>query len=82
MKILKNEVNFVIHLAANVRFDQSLKKAASSVKSTVDLLELSKDMVDLKVAHFLGIILKNVTFEFQVFRSCIDSLFQLYKFSH
>ncbi|XP_063904751.1 fatty acyl-CoA reductase wat-like [Zophobas morio] len=48
LKILKNEVNFVIHLAANVRFDQSLKKAASSVKSTVDLLELSKDMVDLK----------------------------------
>ncbi|XP_063904745.1 fatty acyl-CoA reductase wat-like [Zophobas morio] len=48
LKILKNEVNFVIHLAANVRFDQSLKKAANNVKSTADLLELSKDIVNLK----------------------------------
>ena len=52
LKILKNEVNFVIHLAANVRFDQSLKKAANNVKSTADLLELSKDIVNLKVACF------------------------------
>ncbi|XP_063904220.1 fatty acyl-CoA reductase wat-like [Zophobas morio] len=48
LKILKNEVNFVIHLAANVRFDQSLKKASNNVKSTADLLELSKDIVNLK----------------------------------
>ncbi|XP_063904221.1 fatty acyl-CoA reductase wat-like [Zophobas morio] len=48
LKILKNEVNFVIHLAANVRFDQSLKKAISNVKSTADLLELSKGIVNLK----------------------------------
>ena len=49
---MKNEVNFVIHLAANVRFDQSLKKAISNVKSTADLLELSKGIVNLKVACF------------------------------
>ncbi|KAJ3646752.1 hypothetical protein Zmor_024325 [Zophobas morio] len=48
LKILKNEVNFVIHLAANVRFDQSLKKAANNVKCVADLLELGKDIVNLK----------------------------------
>ncbi|XP_063904744.1 fatty acyl-CoA reductase wat-like [Zophobas morio] len=52
LKMLKNEVNFVIHLAANVRFDQSLKKAANNVKCTADLLELSKGIANLKVACF------------------------------
>ncbi|KAJ3646754.1 hypothetical protein Zmor_024327 [Zophobas morio] len=48
VSLVEGDFNFVIHLAANVRFDQSLKKAASNVKSTADLLELSKGIVNLK----------------------------------
>lgn len=49
LAVLQNEVSCVIHAAANVKFDQSLKEAAFNVRATRDLLELAKNMPNLKV---------------------------------
>ena len=41
----------MIHAAANVKFDQSLKEATYNVRATRDLLELAKRMKKLKVRN-------------------------------
>ncbi|EFA08470.2 fatty acyl-CoA reductase wat [Tribolium castaneum] len=48
LDLLREEVTCVIHAAANVKFDQSLKEAAFNVRATRDLLELAKQMPNLK----------------------------------
>ncbi|XP_971355.2 uncharacterized protein LOC659998 [Tribolium castaneum] len=48
LDLLREEVTCVIHAAANVKFDQSLKEAAFNVRGTRDLLELAKQMPNLK----------------------------------
>ena len=47
--ILLKETTCVIHAAANVKFDQTLKEATSYVRATKDLLEFAKRMLNLKV---------------------------------
>ncbi|XP_064214255.1 putative fatty acyl-CoA reductase CG5065 [Tribolium castaneum] len=48
LDLLREEVTCVIHAAANVKFDQSLKEAAFNVRATRDLLELAKQILNLK----------------------------------
>ncbi|KAJ3618772.1 hypothetical protein MTP99_005584 [Tenebrio molitor] len=48
-ELLKNETTCVIHAAANVKFDQTLKEASHNVRATRDVLELAKEMQNLKV---------------------------------
>ncbi|XP_063930462.1 fatty acyl-CoA reductase wat-like [Zophobas morio] len=52
--ILLKETTCVIHAAANVKFDQSLKEATYNVRATRDLLELAKRMKKLKVFVFVS----------------------------
>ena len=48
--ILKQNVNFVFHVAATVRFDEKLHIASAvNVLATKNLMELSKEMYNLKV---------------------------------
>ncbi|CAH1381643.1 unnamed protein product [Tenebrio molitor] len=48
-ELLKKETTCVIHAAANVKFDQTLKEASHNVRATRDVLELAKQMPNLKV---------------------------------
>ncbi|KAH0808138.1 hypothetical protein GEV33_014652 [Tenebrio molitor] len=48
-ELLKKETTCVIHAAANVKFDQTLKEASHNVRATRDVLELAKHMPNLKV---------------------------------
>ncbi|KAJ3618778.1 hypothetical protein MTP99_005590 [Tenebrio molitor] len=48
-ELLKKETTCVIHAAANVKFDQTLKAASHNVRATRDVLELAKHMPNLKV---------------------------------
>jgi fatty acyl-CoA reductase len=50
VKLLKKETTCVIHAAANVKFDQTLKEASHNVRATRDVLELAKEMQNLKVS--------------------------------
>ncbi len=53
LTILQNEVNVVFHVAATVRFDSPLREAVNiNVRSTQDLLDIAKNMRELKVYHF------------------------------
>ncbi|XP_067618349.1 fatty acyl-CoA reductase wat-like [Eurosta solidaginis] len=48
-KLLINEVNVVIHLAATVRFNETLYKATCiNVRATLDLIKLAKEMKHLE----------------------------------
>lgn len=50
---LQNEVEFVIHSAATVKFNEPLKSALSiNTKGTYSALELAKEMKKLKVSYF------------------------------
>jgi fatty acyl-CoA reductase len=49
-ELLKKETTCVIHAAANVKFDQTLKEASHNVRATRDVLELAKQMPNLKVS--------------------------------
>jgi hypothetical protein len=49
-ELLKKETTCVIHAAANVKFDQTLKEASHNVRATRDVLELAKHMPNLKVS--------------------------------
>ncbi|XP_068901505.1 fatty acyl-CoA reductase wat-like [Tenebrio molitor] len=48
-ELLKKETTCVIHAAANVKFDQTLKEASHNVRAPRDVLELAKHMPNLKV---------------------------------
>jgi hypothetical protein len=50
VELLKKETTCVIHAAANVKFDQTLKAASHNVRATRDVLELAKQMQNLKVS--------------------------------
>lgn len=50
IKTLQNEIDIVIHCAATVRFDETLKKATHiNVRCVMDLLDIAKKMKRLKV---------------------------------
>jgi fatty acyl-CoA reductase len=50
--VLKKEVTVVIHAAANVKFDLDLRIAATSnLRAVRDILDLSKQMSQLKVTY-------------------------------
>ncbi|XP_063924651.1 fatty acyl-CoA reductase wat-like [Zophobas morio] len=57
--ILLKETTCVIHAAANVKFDQTLKEATSYVRATKDLLEFAKRMLNLKVFVFVSTAFSN-----------------------
>lgn len=47
---LEKEVNVIFHVAATVRFDESLREAVNiNVRSTSDLLDIAKKMTALQV---------------------------------
>ncbi|XP_023014773.2 putative fatty acyl-CoA reductase CG5065 [Leptinotarsa decemlineata] len=49
-EVIKNEVEFIFHCAATVRFDEPLKKAVIlNVRGTKLMLELAKECIKLKV---------------------------------
>ena len=49
-QLLQERVSVVFHVAASVRFDDSIKKAVlTNVLSTRDMVELAKGMPQLKV---------------------------------
>lgn len=49
-KMLINDVNIVLHLAATVRFDEKMRKAAYiNIRAVKDLLMMAKEMQHLKV---------------------------------
>lgn len=49
-EILKKEVTIVVHAAANVKFDQTLRIATyANVRATKDLIELAQEIPQLKV---------------------------------
>ena len=52
-RLLQDNVSFVIHCAATVRFDEPIKKAALlNVRGTREVVELARSFKDLKVhAH-------------------------------
>ncbi|EFA07221.2 fatty acyl-CoA reductase wat [Tribolium castaneum] len=54
VRVLKAETTCVIHAAASVRFDQSLKEASYNVRATRDILELAKQMANLKCFIFVS----------------------------
>lgn len=55
MQILKENVAIVFHVAASVRFDDSLTKAVKvNVKSTYELLEMAKNFEKLEVSDCIG----------------------------
>lgn len=50
-QILINEVNFVFHMAATIRFDETLKKAVLlNTRGTKLVIELAKQMKNLMVS--------------------------------
>lgn len=50
LTVIKEEVNCVFHVAASVRFDEKLRKAAYlNVRSTRDLLRIAKQIKHLQV---------------------------------
>jgi alcohol-forming fatty acyl-CoA reductase len=53
---LINNVQIVLHAAADVRFDQTLKKAIEvNVRGTRDLLRLTKNIKNIEVCVDLGL---------------------------
>lgn len=51
--VLQKEVNIVFHVAATVNFNEKLKRAiAINVSGTQEILQLSKEMSNLKVSRF------------------------------
>ncbi|KAJ3619069.1 hypothetical protein MTP99_005856 [Tenebrio molitor] len=59
VKLLKKETTCVIHAAANVKFDQTLKEASHNVRATRDVLELAKEMQNLKVFVYVSTAFSN-----------------------
>lgn len=48
--VLLEQVSIIIHAAANVKFDQSLKESGCiTTKATMDLMQLALKMPQLKV---------------------------------
>ncbi|XP_044263414.1 fatty acyl-CoA reductase wat-like [Tribolium madens] len=58
-RVLKEETTCVIHAAASVRFDQTLKEASYNVRATRDILELAKEMANLKCFIFVSTAFSN-----------------------
>ncbi|KAJ3618770.1 hypothetical protein MTP99_005583 [Tenebrio molitor] len=58
-ELLKKETTCVIHAAANVKFDQTLKEALHNVRATRDVLELAKEMQNLKVFVHVSTVFSN-----------------------
>ena len=58
--LLKQNVNFIFHIAATVRFDQHIKTAFTiNVQGTQEMLNLAKECTNLKVSYkFVLMILK------------------------
>lgn len=51
-QMLLEEVNVIFHMAATVRFDESLRKATViNVRATKDVLQLAKQILNFKVRN-------------------------------
>ncbi|XP_063221091.1 fatty acyl-CoA reductase wat-like isoform X3 [Bacillus rossius redtenbacheri] len=80
---LTQHVNIVLHLAATVRFDETLKVAiAINVKGTEDIIRLCRDCVRLKAAVFVSTAYSNcihqlIKEEFYEPPMSLDDLFAL-----
>lgn len=56
-EILYNEVNFIFHIAATVRFDEKIRPATYiNVRATQDILLMAKQCKNLKVQFAIFII--------------------------
>lgn len=51
-KVLVEEVNLIFHMAATVRFDETLRQATNiNVRGTRDVIELAKQVTNIKVMY-------------------------------
>lgn len=57
IEILKENVNIIFHVAASVRFDDSLKKAVlMNTRSARDIISIAKQIKHLKVTFLLKLL--------------------------